>query len=251
MMETQLQDDHLNLVLPNDQGTLQVFPGVHPAQKTATTLYYQGSDLLGIDQVADAAVVTRSLVILPLADTEPAYISGMLSALATKAGLKFADPKLTVPKNQQKPAQAYIAALLPVLTLLGAAFAPKAKKKPAKAQHRWQKAVAAVAFTTDFAGTQATIYWQKRNEMRLVAGAHMLPEPKLNADGSLGFSARFAQQLRQEHQAAFNQDFVTTADIILKSTNEVGLFLYFGNTNSWLQFKDANGKTLDDWTIVK
>ncbi|WP_054700207.1 hypothetical protein [Secundilactobacillus odoratitofui] len=78
----------------------------------------------------------------------------------------------------------------------------------------------------------------------------MKAEPTLNADGSLGFSARFAQQLRAEHQTAFNNNFVTTEDIVLKSTNEVGLFLYFAGTNSWLQFKDADGKTLDEWAAV-
>jgi hypothetical protein len=56
--------------------------------------------------------------------------------------------------------------------------------------------------------------------------------------------------LRSEH-ADDIQDFVTTRDIVLKSVNEVGLFLYFGGINSWLVLKDEAGKSINDWTIVK
>ena len=79
----------------------------------------------------------------------------------------------------------------------------------------------------------------------------MKSEPELNANGKLGFAARFATQLRQEHVNSFAEDFITVEDVVLKSINEVGLFLYFGNTNSWLQFKDENNRTIDEWTIVK
>ncbi|MFD1672473.1 hypothetical protein ACFQ5M_10210 [Agrilactobacillus yilanensis] len=140
---------------------------------------------------------------------------------------------------------------MPLMTLLGIRLvAPK--KRPAKAQHRFKAAVAKIPFTTDFAGSKATVYWQKRNEMRLLAGAKMLADAPLNADGSLGFSARFANQLRTEHADAFDpQTFVTTKDLVLKSVNEVGLFLYFGGTNSWLVLKDPDGKTLHDWTVTQ
>lgn len=47
------------------------------------------------------------------------------------------------------------------------------------------------------------------------------------------------------------KDFVTTEDIVLKSVNEVGLFLYFAGTNSWLELVDENGKTLNEWTVVE
>lgn len=78
----------------------------------------------------------------------------------------------------------------------------------------------------------------------------MKPKPELNKDGSLGFSAKFAEKLRSEHTDSFD-NFVTTKDIILKSVNEVGLFLYFGGTNSWLVLKDDNGKSINEWTVVK
>lgn len=136
------------------------------------------------------------------------------------------------------------------MTLLGLNLV-SSKSRPAKAQHRWNSKVAKVKFSTVYEGTQATIYWRKRNEVVILSGAKMKSEPELNANGKLGFAARFATQLRQEHVNSFTEDFITVEDIVLKSINEVGLFLYFGNTNSWLRFKDENNRTIDEWTIVK
>jgi len=42
-----------------------------------------------------------------------------------------------------------------------------------------------------------------------------------------------------------------TADVKLRSVNEVGTFLYFAGTNSWLQLKSPEGKTLNELTVVK
>ncbi|WP_225048990.1 hypothetical protein [Lacticaseibacillus kribbianus] len=240
---TTWHDEILTLTAPG--ATVRVQAGAQPPLPGAVSLYLTGAQVVGVDQLVEAA--TRTLTIEP-AELEPRYLAAAIAAAV--GGPKLAYTAQPVPGNMKRPAAALLSALLPALTVLGVTLAP-AKKRPAKAAHRWSKAVADVAFTTTFAGTQATVYWQRRNEMRLLAGSRMKPEPEMNADGSLGFSARFAAQLRGEHQTAIGPDFVTTADIILKSTNEVGLFLYFGTTNSWLQFKDAAGRTLDDWTVVK
>lgn len=58
------------------------------------------------------------------------------------------------------------------------------------------------------------------------------------------------EKLRDEQRDKF-MNLVTTEDIILKSVNEVSLFLYFAGTNSWLVLKDQNGKTIDEYTVVK
>ena len=63
-----------------------------------------------------------------------------------------------------------------------------------------------------------------------------MPEAPLNKDGSLGFGARFALTLRQE-QADKIKDNVTTEDIILKSVNEVGHFLYFAGNKQLASLK--------------
>lgn len=58
-----------------------------------------------------------------------------------------------------------------------------------------------------------------------------------------------ATQLRTEQAEKINQ-WVTSEDIVLKSINEAGLFLYYGGRNGWLVFKDAEGKTIDEWTSI-
>jgi len=126
----------------------------------------------------------------------------------------------------------------------------KEKKVPTKAQHRWNKQVSQIEFYVNTRESKATVVWQKRNEMLLKAKAIMMKEAPLNKDGTLGLSAKMGNTLREEHKDAF-KDFVTTKDIVLKSVNEVGLFLYFAGTNSWLELVDKDGKTIDDWTLVK
>jgi len=124
------------------------------------------------------------------------------------------------------------------------------KKAAVKVQHRWKKAFADTPFFVDDFGSKAKIIWQKRNEMRIEKGAILRRDYVLNKDGSVGLNARMGTQLRQE-QAKFIENFVTTEDIILKSVNEIGLFLYFGGTNSWLVLKDTDGKTIDEYASVK
>lgn len=126
----------------------------------------------------------------------------------------------------------------------------KQKKKPMKAQHRWNKKVSEIPFYIDYSDSKGEVLWQKRNEMLLKAGAKLKMEMPLNKDGSIGFSARLTEKLRADYSDKIANG-VTTEDIILKSVNEVGLFLYFAGTNGWLVLKDQNGKTIDEYTIVK
>lgn len=124
---------------------------------------------------------------------------------------------------------------------------PDRPAKHGKTRHRWSAEVAAIEFHLDAFESRATVVWRGRTEMVIAQGAVMRREPPLNKDGSLGYSARFGQRIRSEHSGQF-RDFVTTEDIVLRSVNEVGLFLYFGGTNGWLQLRDARGRTLDEWT---
>ncbi|WP_125705899.1 hypothetical protein [Lacticaseibacillus daqingensis] len=242
--------DTLTLTLPDAQGTLHLAAGLVPADAAAVTLYWHAAHLIGIDGVPADTPVTRTLTIIPPVTLEPAYLARLIAEQADSAKLKLVQaPTDALPANHRASALAYWTTLTPLLTLLGMTLAPQ--KRPAKAQHRWRAAVAKVPFTTTFGGSQATVYWAKRNELVIKAGAKLKPQADLNADGSLGFAARFAQQLRQEHAASISADFTTTEDVTLKSVNEVGHFLYFANTNSWLQLTDPEGKTIDAWTVVK
>ena len=43
---------------------------------------------------------------------------------------------------------------------------------------------------------------------------------------------------------------LSTEDIILRSVNEIGHFLYFAGTNSWLEMFDDQGRSIHELTVV-
>lgn len=164
---------------------------------------------------------------------------------------EFFKGSYAVPDHLQKSYQPLGQKISQILTAFGINLSAKPKKAPsAKAQHRWRKELAEIPFYVDDFGAKATIYWQKRNELRIEKGATLLADAPLNKDGSLGFGARFALTLRQE-QADKIKENQTIDDIVLKSVNEVGHLLYFAGTNSWLVLKDENGKTIDAYSRVE
>lgn len=124
-----------------------------------------------------------------------------------------------------------------------------AMKPKGKAQHRFRKELANIAFYVDDFGAKATIYWQKRNEMRILAGAQLRQDVPLRKDGEIGLNGRFGNTLREENADKI-KDFTVVEDIVVRSVNEVGLLLYYGDTNSWLVLRDANGKTIDEYSRV-
>ena len=183
---------------------------------------------------------------------EPVHLREQLTRILEEAGVKTAginDEQIKIPTNLSKETILEVKQLSVILERFGGMLVPE-KKKPMKAQHRWNKAVSEVEFFVDNFGSKATIVWQKRNEMVIKKGATMVAEAPLNKDGSVGLNQRVGEKLRDEQKDKF-KNLVTTEDIILKSVNEVSLFLYFAGTNSWLVFKDANGKTIDEYTVVK
>jgi hypothetical protein len=128
-----------------------------------------------------------------------------------------------------------------------------AAKKGGKAQHRWKKAISDKRFTVKHAGVTGTVIWQKSTEMRLLAGATILPDDAapLREDGTPGLAATFTKSLRDAHHDAIDhKNWVTTKDVVLRSVNEVGHFMYFAGTNSWLHMFDSEGHTIDELTIV-
>jgi len=117
-----------------------------------------------------------------------------------------------------------------------------------KETHRYNKELADIEFLVDYNSAKASVYWIKRDQFLIKSGALLKKEPNYLKDGTLGFADRFALTLRQEHQDAID-NFVTNKDIILKSVNEVGHFLYFAGTNSWLILKDKDGKSINDYSL--
>lgn len=105
----------------------------------------------------------------------------------------------------------YVATVMLLLDQFMYAIIPKTKVS-AKTQHRWKKSIADVTFMVDAFGSKATVFWQKRQELRIAKGAILRKNYSLNKDG---------------------------------------LFLYFGGTNSWLILKDSDNKSIDEYAIVK
>lgn len=242
-----------------DQGQASLITkGSLPASTTAVSttvnLLWQADHVVAISQqkMAVAAGETGLILTLPWAITAD-YLLPFLKQ--TLMGTVAVPP---IPANLQTELVHYWQPFQQLLGFLNQTALPvaqpdapaKAKETVAKASHRWRSEVSKIDFQINYRGSQATVRWTSRNQMIIAAGATLLAEAPLNKDGSLGFSARFASQLRQEHQAAISH-FTTTAPITLKSVNEVGLFLYFGGTNSWLVLQDQQGKTIDAWTVVK
>ena len=117
-----------------------------------------------------------------------------------------------------------------------------------KDKHRWTKEVSEVEFSFADRGSEGTAVWRKRNELVLKAGAKLTPDPQLNKDGSLNFSARVANTLRDE-QADKISDGMTTDDIVFKSPNELGIFLRYGGDDTWKELVDKDGKSLSEWSV--
>lgn len=238
--------------LPKGQGKILI-TGKSSSKPDTVNLYLKNGKLVSVQDEPTDKKFDGVITIEPAWDLETDYLAKSFSEYALEQGMAKTDQleNIKLPGSQRATVERFRNLILTVLNGLGfrTIFMPK-KKFKGKPRHRFTKQISQIPFHVDHGGAKATVYWQKRNEMLIKAGAVMKPHPELNKDGSLGFSARFAERLRAEHADSFD-DFTTTEDIVLKSVNEVGLFLYFGGTNSWLVLKDDSGKSINEWTVVK
>ncbi len=118
-----------------------------------------------------------------------------------------------------------------------------------KAKHKWTKEVSEIEFIAKSDNAYGKAIWRKRDELVLLSGAKLEERPQLNKDGSLNYSARFAEKLRLDNENEIDSN-TTIEDIVFKSPNELGLFLFYGGQNTWLELKDSNGKSLDEWSRI-
>ncbi|MCL2436832.1 MAG: hypothetical protein FWD00_02205 [Clostridiales bacterium] len=116
-----------------------------------------------------------------------------------------------------------------------------------KDRHKWSEEISDIEFVFTDRGSYGKVFWKRRKELVLKAGAKLTPDPQLNKDGSLNFSAKFAKALRADHADKIVDD-TTTEDIIFPSPNELGIFLRFGGDNTWENLKDKDGKSLHEWS---
>ncbi|WP_423363136.1 hypothetical protein [Mycoplasma sp. P36-A1] len=146
---------------------------------------------------------------------------------------------------------AFEAMLELIMNTLGLSLVVTKKTIPykGKAVHRWNKAIADEVFYVDHNNSKATVTWPTRSKMVIKAGATLSLDIPLNKDGSARMDARMTSQLRDENKNKIKGN-KTIEDVILKSVNEVGLFLYYGNTNSWLVLKTKDNKTINELSLV-
>jgi len=155
---------------------------------------------------------------------------------------------MTISDESKVIYQKYWDVILPILTAFGLKIV-ETRRPAAKPRHKYSATLAKVPFQVDYKGSKATVYWKKRNEFVVKKGASLLHDAPLTKAGIIGFAGKFGLRLREEHESQIKDD-VLTEDISLRSVNEVGTFLYFAGTNSWLHLKSPEGKTLNELTIV-
>ncbi|MGX7012915.1 hypothetical protein [Vagococcus silagei] len=231
----------------NEDLTLTITPKPHLEQ---INLGISGTEIVGIGTNLKEAYDTYISLAIPW-EIEQSHLMTTLAEIALDSGVKLKEqPKLeAIAKNHYPQTETLTENITKILNTFGYSLI-KIKKKPAKAVHRWSKDIANIDFYVDYKGAKAVCRWQKRQEMLIKKGAQIVVDPPLNKDGSLGFAAKFTLSIRELNQAKIKNG-MTTEDIILKSVNEVGNFLYFAGTNSWLVLKDKDGKTIDEYTVVK
>jgi DnaD/phage-associated family protein len=123
------------------------------------------------------------------------------------------------------------------------------KSRSEKARHKWTKEISQIKFTAKSKGGEGIAIWRTRNELVLLSGAKLVNDPQLNKDGTKNFSAQLAEKVRSDHSDKI-VDNVTTEDIVFPSPNILGIFLFFGGQNTWIELKDENGKSLDEWSRI-
>ena len=114
-------------------------------------------------------------------------------------------------------------------------------------KHRWTKEISEIEFTFSDRGSEGKVVWQRRNKLLLKAGAKLAPDPQMNKDGTLNYSAKVAVAFRAE-RADKIEDGATTEDMIFKSPNELGIFLRYGGADTWKGLVDKDGKSLNEWS---
>lgn len=194
------------------------------------------------------------VVILNMAayDLELEYLTQYLVNLAEEAGIILRDKAepIKIPSNIEKACATSADEFLTALTAFGIKLEKKKAFSP-KAQHRWKKGLSEVEFFVNRSDSKATIIWEKSNQLVIKAGAKIAESGGMKSDGTPGLAYRFTQTLREEQKANWDaKTFTTTEDIVLKSVNEVGHFLYFAGTNSWLQLVDKEGRTIHELSVV-
>lgn len=257
-----IDEDKTVICLAENQGQLTLLSPIaavkEATERTSVYLYLKERQpkIAALEPLNQQTIkekeVDRALILTPPWEIEGETLLAAMTLAWAETGLKvetITQIPGKVPANQQNMVGAYQESVFELLESFGYPMV-KVKKKPAKAQHRWNKAVSEITFYIDYSDAKGEAVWQKRDQLLLKKGATLKMTVPLNKDGSVGYSARLTEKLRDDNRDKIKGD-TTTEDIIFKSVNELGIFLYYAGTNGWLVLKDQEGKTIDEYTVVK
>lgn len=253
--QTVLTPSTITITLDHEVEKISVTEDKLPLPENSFYLFFAQKECQAIGRTIEPKKWDKVILIQLSWEIEVPHMIALLLDKAQENGLTIAtDDALDrkIPTNIQKKLATPSEEILTILALFGYSFEKQQKtekKKTAKARHRWSKKISEIPFTVNFRKSQATLYWLNRNEMLIKSGATLLTEAPRNKDGSVSYSAKYGEKLRDDFKDCIS-DGKTTKDIIVKSVNEASLLLYFGGTNSWLEMVDENGKSIDEWTKV-
>lgn len=254
--QTVLTPSAITIILDHEVEKISVTEDKLPLPENSFYLFFAQKECQAIGRTIESKKWDKVILIQLSWEIEASYMIALLVAKAQASGLTImTDEALDkkIPTNIQKKLVTPSEEILTILASFGYCIEeqPKTeKKKSTKARHRWSKKVSEIPFTVNFRKSQATLYWLSRNEMLIKSGATLLSEAPRNKDGSVSYSAKYGEKLRDDFNDCISNG-KTIKDIIVKSVNEASLLLYFGGTNSWLEIVDKDGKSIDEWTRVE
>ncbi|MFQ9321282.1 MAG: hypothetical protein ACLR3E_04425 [Enterococcus durans] len=254
--QTVLTPSATTITLDHEVEKISVTEEKLPLPENSFYLFFAQKECQAIGKTIEPKKWDKVILIQLSWEIEAPHMIASLLEKAQASGLTImTDETLDrkIPTNIQKKLATPNEEILTIFSLFGYSLGEQQKtekKKPAKARHRWSKKISEIPFTVNFRNSQATLYWLSRNEMLIKSGATLLTEAPRNKDGSVGYSAKYGEKLRDDFKECISNG-KTTKDIIVKSVNEASLLLYFGGTNSWLEIVDENGKSIDEWTKVE
>lgn len=231
--KTVIDDKQMLFELPQEAGQMQIIKGklIEAKDNTVLLTIKKGQLLSVADEKTfdDKQEYDRLIILTPPWEIMAPYLAAYYQEKYQLSNASNAP--IVIPQELQQGVAVCAEPFDCLIDFLGYVSTSKketkAVKKGSKPRHKWSKELQDEPFMVDYQGSTATVYWQKRNEVRIEKGATLRQEVPLNKDGSVGFSARLAEKIRQENQSAIKEG-RTIEDVVLKSVNEVGMFLYYG-----------------------
>lgn len=244
-IKLEITDARIVATLPQDHGTITIDQNLQAADEDVL-LAASAHHLIACSDLPDG---TDQVVRLHLGwEIEAEYLQAVIAAAIAGTDVD----QVHIPAGVYPTVMAVFTELRQVLRALGYQFGQRksVKKGPAKARHRFDRKLADRPFQVSRNGANATVFWRKAKEMEIAAGAVLRMDGIMNQDGSLSYGTKYGDKLRADHADAIVNG-QTVKPVVLRSVNEMGLLLYYGDTNGWLELVDADGHTLDELTKVQ